>query len=221
MLINVLQDATDRLEKNKTSQERVRDLAQFESNIKKILDIANKMDSILEVAIEAKRQIQMPIVLELTLRNDLISTMRSVLEQAQDGFLDNEVVRNLSRNADDLRGYFNSSWTQTVSEEAKQVATSLDTFGRFMSNPDEASQIKLAISSRIQALPSQKNDVSLFASNLKKGREMADQAGDDPEIKMFIKKVLDKQASLADITPNVQEWIRKHKLEQRTKISFA
>lgn len=220
MLSNVLQNATERLEKNKTAQDRVRDSEHFESNITKVLQTANKMDMLLRAANEAKQQKLMRVWLEQTLRNDLISTMQSVLEQVQERFLDNEVVRNLSRNTADLKAHLDRCWNQAVSQEAGQVASSLDTFGPFMDQPNEAVALKQSITNRMQELPASSEEVLSFAAKLKKGREMADQAGDDPEIKAFIRKVFANQASLENITPKVQEWIKIHNLERRMKISF-
>lgn len=220
MISSTLDDVLDKLGNKKIAQERMRNSTQFENNIGKILQSAAAVDSTLNRAEEAKNYSLISLEIEGVLKNDLLSIMYDLLAEIENLFVENETVKRYTQLSGELSSYFDRKWKQSVSMEGKQIVSSLETFGQILSNPVEAAQLKEEISKRLLTLPNSPAEIQSFLAFLKKGREIADKAGDDVEVNTFIGRMLNKEATLSDITPKVLVWIEKHNLKNKMKISF-
>ena len=221
MLKDILENANIKLETTKTALTRVRDTKQFTTNMTKVLQTAGSMDLYLKTASAAEANQLMDVSVDAIMRNDIVASLQTVLSQIHEGYLETTSVSSVSRNVTDFKKNLDSLWISAVKSSTEQVILLLKMFGQFMPNENEAISVTDVLDKAKTALPANAKEVAAFASNLRKARQIAEQIGADDEIQAFIQKVLEKQATLADITPSVQAWINNHNITRRLKIRLV
>ncbi|MGI6647906.1 MAG: hypothetical protein ACOX5W_02300 [Bacillota bacterium] len=221
MLKDILENAQTRLETTHTAQTRVRDNDLFVKNLDKVLVAANSLELYLNTAAAAEANRLMNVSLDAIIRNDIITTLQMVLSQIYEGYLETASVSSVSKNVANFKKHLDSLWVSSQKSATEQVVSLLKTFKQFMPNEYEANNIINNLEKALTGLPASVNNVNAFSANLQKARQMVEQIGADEETQAFIQKVLDKQATLADITPNVLAWIYKHDITRRLKISLV
>ena len=221
MLKNVLTNATTKLENNKTAQTRARDKEQFSNNLAKVLQTSNNLVRLLNTALAAEQRQLLVISVDSIMRNDIVASLRAILEQVHEGYLETTSVQGITNNFTALKRQIDSRWIASVSGSTEQVVTLLKTFRQFMANESEATSVIQTLEEWIRNLPPSPEEVATFSSQLKRGYDLGQKIGADNDIQEFIQKVLDKQATLADVTDKVQAWIVEHGLETRMRVQLA
>ncbi|MCB8814726.1 hypothetical protein [Desulfosporosinus shakirovi] len=220
MLEDILDNASRKLETTKIAQTRVRDTERFTTNMTKVLQSLMTMDLYLKTVATAEANRLMDVSVDSIMRNDIIASLQMVLSETLEGYLEATTVSSVSKNVSAFKRHLDSLWVNSLKNSTEQVISLLNTFSQFMTNESEAISIATTLENGITSFPINPSDVITFKAKLQKGREMADQIGADDDIKIFIGKVRDLQATLEDITPKVQEWIYKHDIPKRIKIIF-
>lgn len=218
MLEDILDNASIKLETTKNAENRLRDTERFTKNMTKVLESAGMLDLYLDTVATAEANQLMNVSIESIIRNDIIASLKTVLSQLHEGYLELEPVSSIRKNITDFKKHLDSLWINSVKTCAEQVISLLKNFGQFMPNENEAAKIVSTLEKNITSFPVGSDDIIIYKSDLQKGREMADQIGADDDIQLFIRKVCDSRATLEDITPEVQAWIHEHGLEKRMRI---
>jgi hypothetical protein len=221
MLKDVLTDALEKLEDYHQAQNRVRDDDQFKTNLRKALDVASSVDKIFALLSEAKLQNILHPTITSNVRNGLITSISNLQGQLHERYLGDSEVREFRTLSETFKNEITIQWRTAANRKAEQVTSSLRLLRCFLAKPEEADALVSKLDNGMQRLPSSQSDIKAFAEAVAHGQKMVDSAGFDDEIKNFLQKVTNSQATLADITSKVQVWIYKQNLETRIKVSFS
>lgn len=70
------------------------------------------------------------------------------------------------------------------------------------------------------SIPGSSKAIDMFLDNVKKGKGLIDGLHLDEEIERFILKVRSQQATIADLSPHIMEWLKKNNLTGKIKVRF-
>ena len=68
--------------------------------------------------------------------------------------------------------------------------------------------------------PVSRKQINALVSKVDEANKITSNFPLKPEIEVFLKKVSAQRASIADLTPNILEWLREHKLREKFKVNF-
>lgn len=72
----------------------------------------------------------------------------------------------------------------------------------------------------IMVSPVSRKQINALVSKVDEANKITSNFPLKPEIEVFLKKVSAQRASIADLTPNILEWLREHKLREKFKVNF-
>ena len=89
-----------------------------------------------------------------------------------------------------------------------------------MDDPQKARQLKQTIKMQTTDAPKSKDEVAIFAQAVHDAKAIVDLLQVDDQIRNFLIKVSSKTATILDLNQSVLDWITKHKLQSRIKVTF-
>lgn len=110
-------------------------------------------------------------------------------------------------------------WKSKAKAYVEPIRSYLGVIQSFVANKDEVSGLIKALGTGSTTEPNAAI-VRTLAANVKKANAITSNFQMSNSIRTFLQKVKNGNATYADITPAVSEWIIEHKLSSRIKISF-
>ena len=95
----------------------------------------------------------------------------------------------------------------------------LSIIGGLSDDPKRARDLADAITKAVEGDPTIKVIESLV-SNVHEAKQITDAFSLNPEIENFLKRVSAQQATVADLTPNVHNWLKEKHLTSKLKLRF-
>ncbi|NLB11720.1 hypothetical protein GX831_04685, partial [bacterium] len=111
-------------------------------------------------------------------------------------------------------------WKRYSDIYASGIDEYLGLVGNLVGDSQKARQLKPIIKKRIADAPKSKDDVAIFAQAVHDAKAIVDSLQVDDQIRDFLIKVSSKTATLLDLNKAVLDWITKHKLQSRIKVTF-
>lgn len=153
------------------------------------------------------------------IRSQILYALDNCANQLKVHNQETDAVKLLDNAVSSARSQMNSTWTAAANQYAGSTLGYLDLICDLTENPAEIRSILASIRQDITSKPSLRT-VSHYttAMNLARERQAAFQM--DDAAKCFLERVQNHKATLADLTPDVLEWISQNRLAGRLKISF-
>lgn len=136
-----------------------------------------------------------------------------------DGTLTSEMVTVLKTKSDAFAGQLQIVWKDASVKYSESIQGYLSLIGALTSNPQKASDLYGKISKITSGALSETNIDSLI-QNVEQARMITDGFSLNSNIELFLKKVSDRQATILDLTPQVQKWLSDKGLSGKLRISF-
>lgn len=156
-------------------------------------------------------------------KEDTLKLMRSAMESAKTIFDKQLVTRPdaFKKDSDSIAAKLSSEWEQYIKERNAPILDSLNILRQVAESSKQMairnlqSEIK-----KCETWPINSDLLENYYEACEKADEYRQSMSFDDEIEDFLRKVSSKNATLADITPKVMEWIEKEKFKGKIGLSI-
>lgn len=153
---------------------------------------------------------------ELSFSEELSNNLNKYIEITKEALNDKKVVNpdnyyvNLSKLYSDFKAYWENK-TQTYNEP---LLNEIEILRLVQSDSNELSRITKCINN-IQSWPVQENVEEPYLAARARGEELLSEMKFDDDIKAFLQKVKNRQATLTDLNEKILNWIKAEKFESK------
>lgn len=194
----------------KIFKDQVIALSQCTSQLEQMLNLIKAMQSKM---ISSK-------VFTLEIKDSLQNAVDTCGQKTSDHTLDVSAVTALRSSIELCRKNIEISWKEAASDLSNGVENTLTTLKGLLSNKQEAEVILDALGKAKVTLPGSSKAIDTFLDNVKRGKDLVDGLHLDEEAEKFIVKVRMQQATVADLTPHIMDWLKENHLTGQIKVRF-
>lgn len=219
MLINAINDCIASINEVSKLRENKLGLDAFESAVRKLSDVEATVNLFVSTS-EAMHQYDFCKVIFTD--DELQSFQHSIAECGR-------TVNQLELSANDVKALSSIFSTQyerlvfTWQNEAKKyvvpIQSYLNVIQFLLDNKEEAASLSRSLATGSAAEPTAAI-VHTLAANAQKANALTSNFQMSDSVRIFLNKTKSRSATLADITPEVRDWITEHKLDRKIKLSF-
>lgn len=220
LLTETIRNSTSAIQRRRTAQESKQSAEAYASALVQLNIASEKLKSTIKCASELKEKgvVSQPLILEQT-RNDLIECTNSCGQGLFDGSLTGDMVAVLKTKGEAFYSQIQNVWKDAAKKYAEGTQGYLSMIGSLSSDPKKAYELL----EKLQKLTDGNLSTSAIDSlvnNVAQAKEITDSFSLNENIEMFLKKVSTKQATVLDLTPEVQKWLSEKRLSGKLKINF-
>lgn len=202
--------ATNNKQAAKVFKDQVIALSQYTSQLEQLLNLIKAMQ---EKKISSK-------VFTVEIKDSLQDAVDTCGQKTNEHTLDISAVAALKSSIELCRKNVDITWKEAANGLSIDVENSLASLKGLMQNEQEAEDLLEDLETAKASIPGSAKAIDAFLDNVKKGKEMIDGLHLDEEAEMFIVKVRAQQATVADLTPHIMEWLNDNKLTGQIKVRF-
>lgn len=208
------------IQRRRTAQENKQSANSYIQALARLNAASENLKSSLECAISLKDKgiVDAPLMTSDT-RDDLVECINSCGKGLYDGTLTSDMVAVLKTKTESFAGQIQIMWENASVKYAESVQGYLSLIGALTSNPKKANELLERIAKITNGKLSIDNIDSLI-SNVEQARIITDGFSLNNSIEIFLRKVSNRQATILDLTPQVQNWMSEKGLSGKLKISF-
>lgn len=158
-------------------------------------------------------------ILNAEFRDELLSSISACGEGAAKGTLTRETVRLLETQYASTKRDVDTRWPVLAKAYSEGLCGYLSILGSLTNDPKKAVALHTAISSAVTTNPTKKS-VEAFNENVSEAQRLTSAFSLKPDIMAFLKKVKNLQATIADLTPEVTQWLEEKQLKEKLNVRF-
>lgn len=219
MLINAINDCIASINEVSKLTENKLGLDAFESAVRKLSDVEATVNLFVSTS-EAMHQYDF---CKVTFTDDELQSFQHSIAEC------GRTVNQLELSANDVKALssiFSTQYEQLVftwQNEAKKyvvpIQSYLNVIQFLLDNKEEAASLSRSLATGAAAEPTAAI-VHTLAANAQKANALTSNFQMSDSVRIFLNKTKNRSATLADITPEVRDWITEHKLDRKIKLSF-
>lgn len=219
MLINAINDCIASINEVSKLRENKLGLDAFESAVRKLSDVEATVNLFVSTS-EAMHQYDF---CKVTFTDDELQSFQHSIAEC------GRTVNQLELSANDVKALSSIFSTQyerlvfTWQNEAKKyvvpIQSYLNVIQFLLDNKEEAASLSRSLATGAAAEPTAAI-VHTLAANAQKANALTSNFQMSDSVRIFLNKTKSRSATLADITPEVRDWITEHKLDRKIKLSF-
>ena len=152
-------------------------------------------------------------------KSEVLESIRQCMEAVKNSELTIETVKLLQARGQFLQNSVELLWKTEADRYSQSALGYLSLFGGILDDKKKKAALEKNISSAVNGKPTQSNIDSLTKS-VKETMKIASDLSLTEEVETFFKKVADNKATVADLTPEVTEWLSKHQMQKKLKVVF-
>lgn len=194
----------------KAFKDQVNALLQYTSQLEQLLNLIKAMQ---EKKISSK-------VFTVKIRGSLQDAVNACGQKTNDHTLDVSTVAALKNAIELCRNNVDVTWKEAANELSNGVENSLISLKGLLQNKQEAEELLEALQKAKCSIPGSSKAIDAFLENVKRGKELIDELHLDEEVERFIVKVRTQQATVADLSPHIMDWLRENRLTGQIKVRF-
>lgn len=202
--------ATNNKQAAKNFKDQVIALSQCTSQLEQLLNLIKAMQS---KKISSK-------VFTVEIKDSLQDAVDTCGQKTSDHSLDVSAVSALRSSIELCRKNVEILWKEAAGDLSNGVENSLASLKGLLSNKQEAEDILDVLKTTKFTLPGSSKVIDTFLDNVKRGKELIDGLHLDEEAEKFIVKVRTQQATVADLTPHIMDWLKENHLTGQIKVRF-
>ena len=185
-------------------------LSQCTSQLEQLLNLIKAMQ---EKKISSK-------VFTVGIKDSLQEAVDTCGQKTSDHTLDESAVTALKNSIELCRKNVDITWKEAANNLSDGVENSLTSLKGLLQNEQEAEGLLEALKKAKVSLPGSAKVIDTFLDNVKRGKELIDGLHLDEEVEMFIAKARTKQATVADLSPHIMDWLKENHLTGQIKVRF-
>lgn len=202
--------ATNNKQAAKAFKNQVITLSQYTSQLEQLLNIIKAMQ---EKKISSK-------AFTVEIKDSLQDAVDTCGQKTSDHTLDVSAVTALKNSIELCRKNVDISWKEAANDLSNGVENSLTSLKGLLQNKQEAEELLEALEKAKATLPGSAKAIDTFLDNVKRGKGLIDGLHLDDETEKFIVKVRTQQATVADLSPHIMDWLKENHLTGQIKVRF-
>lgn len=220
MLIDRVKECSSSFRELRNIRETATSFGQFERNVDSLQAFSRKVNAFISTtnAIE-QSQFDIPVLMTKEQRDNLSSVVSDAGMACKELRLDNSHINALNAAIENYITMLNFAWKSNISGEVDDLKSYLSVIMQLLENRSEATNLIRMLDADKDANPSSAS-VNRMELNIRKAHEITDNFQLTPEVKLFLEKVKSRNATFADLTPAVMDWITVNHLKSKLKIGF-
>ena len=159
-------------------------------------------------------------VFTVEIKDSLQNTVDICGQKTSDHTLDVSTVTALKSSIELCRKNVEISWKEAANDLSNDVENSLASLKGLLPNKQEAENLLDALEKAKISLPGSEKAIDAFLDNVKRGKGLIDGLHLDEEAEKFIVKVRTQQATVADLTPHIMDWLKENHLTGQIRVRF-
>ena len=221
MLAEIIKQSIRDIESYKRANEQMLNAVRFNDNIAKLSVATEKLDKTISIIGEVKaHNICRDSLVSEEIKQSILSAIDDCGSKVADYSLTKDSVAYFQEKVNNLVQNIDYQWKRYSDIYASGIDEYLGIVDNLVGDPQKARQLKQIIKKRITDAPKSKDDVAIFAHAVHDAKAIVDSLQVDDQIRDFLIKVSSKTATLLDLNKAVLDWITKHKLQSRIKVTF-
>ena len=202
--------ATSNKQATKAFKKQVTELSQCTSQLEQLLNIIKAMQ---EKKISSK-------VFTVKIKDSLQDAVDTCGHKTNDHKLDVIAVTALKNAIELCRKNVDTIWKEAANDLSNDVINSLASLKGLLQNQQEAEGLLEALKKAKVSIPESSKAIDTFLDNVKRGKGLIDGLHLDEEAEKFIVKVRTQQATVADLSPHIMDWLKNNNLMGNMKVRF-
>lgn len=211
--ISAVKQKQDALRSKQSFEEYQKTLASLSMECQNLERSLDTIDSI------EKHKITDSPMLDGGTRSELLDAIDECGNALENGQLSKETVQVFGSRTKQLQRDLATSWKVCAAHYAEGAAGYLGIVQGLTDKPKEVDELKSRIRNIVNGDPSPISAKKLSV-DVSQANAIISRYSLKPEIEAFLRKVADKQATVADLTPSVISWLDTQNLLTKLKIAF-
>ena len=202
--------ATSNKQAAKAFKDQVIALSQCTSQLEHLLNLIKAMQ---EKKISSK-------VFTVEIKDSLQDAVDTCGRKTNDHTLGVSAVTALKNAIELCRKNVDITWKEAANDLSNGVENSLASLKGLLQNKKEAEELLEALQKAKVSIPGSSKAIDTFLENVKRGKDLIDGLHLDEEAEKFIVKVRTQQATVADLSPQIMDWLKENHLTRQIKVRF-
>jgi hypothetical protein len=220
MIATILESSTRCLEKYRLEIEISRDENSYREYLINLDRETSTMITYLGSAIVMKKAIGESLSFDEGFRGILMGFLNANVERAKSGNPDDSELKSLFTASQEILHRMSQSWVTYANDKSKATINTLQVFSRAFDGMSEAVQIALRLKDLSSRLPKSEQEIQKFDQDLERGLSIIKSVDADDDVKRFIEMTVAGEASVADLTPKIVQWLTQKNLATRMMIQI-
>lgn len=202
--------ATSNKQAAKAFKDQVITLSQYISQLEQLLNLIKAMQ---------KKKISSKIF-TVEIKDSLQEAVDTCGQKTKDHTLDVSAVTALKNAIELCRKNVDIIWKEAANDLSNDVENSLTSLKGLLQNKQEAEDLLEALQKAKVSIPRSSKAIDIFLESVKRGKGLIDGLHLDEEAEKFIGKVRNQQATVADLSPHIMDWLKENHLTRQIKVIF-
>ena len=220
MLTDTIFSCVSAIQNKKAAVDRKKSLDEYQTALQKLNATCVTIDDI-QASVSALKatDICTTAIFNDTTRSDILDAITNCGQGLAEGSLGNDAVSALQSAVKAASTEINALWKKAAPSYSEGTAGYLAMIAGLTDNPKEAKDLSEKIISTTTLNVTVKN-INTLAEDVRKAKHITENFSLKPNIEAFLKKVSSGQASVEDLSLEVQDWLNAKGLKKKLKISF-
>lgn len=220
MLLESLQSANSTMLDSVQATNNKQAAKAFKDQVIALRDYASKLGQLLNL-IKAMQEKKISLkAFTVEIKDSLQDAVDTCGQKTSDHTLDVSAVTVLKNSIVLCRKNVDSAWKEVANDLSNGVENSLESLKGLLQNKQEAEELLKALKKAKVSLPESANEIDTFLENVKRGKGLIDGLHLNEEVHTFIEKVKNQQATVADLSPHIMDWLKENHLTGQIKVRF-
>ena len=220
MITNSIQSCISAINQKRDAQKNKQSFEEYKKTLAALSVECQSLSFALDTADGIKKhKISTESMLSSETKSDLLDSIDQCGIGLEDGKLTEETVQSLRLQTKQLQNDLITSWKVISAHYAEGVTGYLGIVQGFSDSPADVEALRIRIQKLTTESPSAEAAKKL-SIDVSQANTIIAQFSLKPEVEVFLRKVASREASAADLTPNVLEWLQEQKLLSKLRISF-
>lgn len=153
--------------------------------------------------------------------SDLYRLVDTLEKDFNNNYIDMSLIDKINKYIDSLESALKEEWKDFYKARTTSIRNAVDSTKNLVPQNDDVSIVLNALNPNHIYWPVSERNINIIEGNIVTAKNIVNDLGlDNDEVKRFIALISSNKATIADLTPDILEWIRDKKLEDKIGLTF-
>lgn len=220
MILESLQSANSTILDSVQAMSNKQAAKAFKDQVIALSQCTSQLEQLLNLIKPMQEKKLSPKVFTVEIKDSLQDAVDTCGQKTNDHTLDVSAVTALKNAIELCRKNVDITWKEAANNLSNGVENSLTSLKGLIQNKQEAEELLEALQKAKISIPRSSKAIDIFLENVKRGKDLIDGLHLDEETEKFIVKVRTQQATVADLSPHIMNWLKNNNLMDNMKVRF-